>query len=121
MSDTIVADLNERKADCAKLRAYFLQHAGEELTTDELRKVGGHNFQQRISEIRRGVDGQPCWDVRCLPQYLWGEKVVRGKTKLVKLKRIEGKWIYIPHRVLGASAEQKRFKPGQLPLLETRG
>ncbi len=119
MSETIVADLNERKADCAKLRAYFLQHAGAELTTDELRKVGGHNFHQRISDIRRGVDGKPCWDVRNLPQYLMGETVYRGKTRSVKMKRIEGLWIYVPHVALGPSAETKREKPSQLPLLET--
>lgn len=104
MNDTLPQDLAERKADCAKLRAYFREKAGWELTTDELRKVGGPNFMQRISDIRLGKDGQPKLDIRCLPQWLMGEKFARGKLRAVKLKRIEGRYIYLPHKPLGRDA-----------------
>ncbi len=105
MSDTLSQDLDERHADCAKLRAYFASHPGHELTTDEVRTVGGFNFQQRISDIRHGKDGKPKWDIRCLPQYLMGEQLVNGKYKPVKIRRIEGKWIYVPES-LGRDAGQ---------------
>lgn len=123
MDDTLVQDIAERKADCAKLRAYFREHAGWELTTDQVRKIGGPNFMQRISDIRLGKDGQPKMDIRCLPQWLHGERLERGKMRPVKLKRIEGKYQYLPHKPLGRDAttpdrqsEKHPARPQRLPL-----
>ena len=100
MPPTVSEELDERKAHCAILEAWFKAHPLEEITPADLKALVGDNYQQRISELRKApgpmhIENVPKWETRAD-----GSK-----------RKLSGSYRFHPQTPLGRSADVPLSRP----------
>jgi hypothetical protein len=98
-------DLSEEKAQRTFhrdiLAAWFQSHPLQEIDPDELERLVGRNYQQRVSDCRTELRLNIC----NVPRFL---ALAHGKRK-----RLSGGYLFKPYRELGPDANTSR---GQMEL-----
>jgi hypothetical protein len=97
-------ELDTRKGQRDKLAAWFTARPWQEVTSDDLERLIGHNFMQRLSECRTELG----MTIENLPQWLQD-----GSGR--KIQRLAGHYVYRPQSAQGRAAHEFTQQPRLIP------
>ena len=105
---TVSEEVSERQAHCAILADWFRKNPLVEITPADLKALVGDNYQQRISEVKRGklVNGEST--------AMHIENVPKWETRSDGTKRkLSGSYRFLPYKPLARSADVPLSRPVQ--------